>query len=170
MLGWIFKSHLFTHKRKEEDAPNRKEAAQIDAVDARTCPYLGVPMDAIVECRVVDVYDGDTITVILPFAGSFYKSKIRLLGVDTPEIKTTNADEKAAALKARDWVRDQVLNRHAWLHCKGPDKYGRLLANVYPTAERTESVNDMLVRLNYGKRYDGGTKSKFVSSEAAANA
>jgi micrococcal nuclease len=165
MLSWIFTSHLFTRRRTAKEPTHAETKRTLDSVNVDTCPYLGVPMDAVIECKVISVYDGDTITVILPFERNFYKSKIRVLGVDTPEIKTTNPDEKAAAIAARDWLRDQVLNKHVWLHCKGPDKYGRLLANLYHTKDiqTTESINDMLIRLGYAQRYDGGTKTKFSS-------
>lgn len=167
MLSWIFTSHLFPRRPRAQKQHNEQTEATttLDSVNADTCPYLGVPMDAVIECKVISVYDGDTITVILPFERNFYKSKIRVLGVDTPEIKTTNPEEKAAAIAARDWLRDQVLNKHVWLHCKGPDKYGRLLANLYHTkdVQNTESINNMLIRLGYAQRYDGGTKTKFSS-------
>ena len=55
--------------------------------------------------RVIKVYDGDTITIAskLPFKESpLYRLSVRLNGIDTPEIKGKNEDEKTAAKITRD--------------------------------------------------------------------
>ena len=56
--------------------------------------------------RVIKVYDGDTITVASKVPNlknsQIFKFSVRLNGIDTPEIKGSNEDEKSIAIKARD--------------------------------------------------------------------
>jgi endonuclease YncB( thermonuclease family) len=114
------------------------------------CPKLF--NDVKVIGRVVDIYDGDTITVILKILDNYYRFTVRLNGIDTCEIKTRNAILKNKALQARNEVYHQItsnilsdekidrkhmrmiLNENVYmvnLHIYDTDKYGRLLADVY---------------------------------------
>lgn len=129
-------------------------------------------MDVMLECKVLSVYDGDTITVALPFCGKLFKTKCRLLGIDSPEIRTKDAIEKVAAVLARDWLRSRIGGRRVWLQCKGYDKYGRLLANVFEREQEAQthqgasgsgsgSINSLMVTHGHAVEYDGGTKKPF---------
>jgi micrococcal nuclease len=137
----------------------------LDSATKDNCAWFGVPMDEVLECKVVDVYDGDTITVVLPFCGRLFKSKCRLLGIDSPEIRTKDLIEKGAAQAARDWLRRQILDRRVYLRCKGYDKYGRLLADVYQQEGCfPPSLNTLMITNGYAVAYDGGTKKAFVAA------
>lgn len=151
----------------------------LDTVPLDECGPLCFPEAAIVECRVVDVYDGDTITVVFSFMGAgFFKERVRLVGIDTPEMKPTGAGrteedkaaEKRAAIAARDWLREQILEKRVWLVMWGREKYGRWLAEVYPHNSRdgarfiVNSYSKQLIQLGHAKAYDGKTKSAFVAS------
>ena len=60
------------------------------------------------------VYDGDTITIAakLPYKHSpIYRFSVRLNGIDTPEIKGKNEDEKKCAKMARDALKETILNK-----------------------------------------------------------
>lgn len=48
----------------------------------------------IFDAKVIKVYDGDTITVVFNYNNKYYKWNCRLNGIDTPEIKSNNEDEK----------------------------------------------------------------------------
>jgi len=78
------------------------------------------------------VYDGDTLTadVDLGFKMWAKKIKLRLLGVDTPEIRTKDPAEKEAAYKARDRVRELCMDKEVTMTSAGKGKYGRWLATV----------------------------------------
>jgi endonuclease YncB( thermonuclease family) len=59
--------------------------------------------------RLVDIYDGDTVRIILPlFESNYFKFDVRLNGIDTCEIKSHNPENKEKALKARSRVCDMV--------------------------------------------------------------
>ncbi len=113
--------------------------------------------------KCVDVYDGDTVTLILPVRDIFYKFKTRLSGIDTPEIRTKNLDEKKQGYISKKIVSDLILNKIVKVQCFGFDKYGRLLATIFINSIDT-SVNEYLILGGYAVKYDGGTKPKFKSS------
>jgi micrococcal nuclease len=83
--------------------------------------------------RVIAVYDGDTCTVALRFHWNspIVAIKVRLCGIDTPELRSKVPAEKHQALTCRSILRSIVLNQTVLLHCSTFDKYGRLLASLY---------------------------------------
>ena len=118
------------------------------------------------ECTVIDVYDGDTITIGTHMYNENYKFKVRIRGVDCPEIRYKKETDrfrnelrtknKQAAIIVRNKLRDLILNKEVKLTDVAYDKYGRLLANVKygPT-----SVADWLISNRYAVPYNGKTKS-----------
>lgn len=109
--------------------------------------------------KVVSVYDGDTIKVVFPVLRKLYKFNCRILGVDTPEIRTRDKKEKAFGLQVRDELRKKILNQVVTLKCGDFDKYGRLLIDIKLSEE--ETIRDWLINNNYAFAYDGGTKKKW---------
>ena len=122
-----------------------------------------IPSPYVYRAEVISVYDGDTITVMLDLGmGIVRKAKCRLLGVDTPEIRTKSAAEKEAGYTARDRVRELILNKTVVLHSVAkPDKYGRLLVKVW--AEDGSCVNELLIDEGLAIEYDGGKKISWAS-------
>ena len=114
------------------------------------------------QCKIIDVYDGDTITIIFPFNGGYYKDKCRLCGIDTPEVRTKNAEEKAAGIKVRDWLKEKILNKIMLIEFKGKDKYGRLMGVIYENINST-SINMQLVANGMAYKYEGDKKKQFGS-------
>ena len=124
----------------------------------------GTPPDAYVyRAHVTRVYDGDTLTATLDLGMNITrKCSCRLSGVDTPEIRTKVAGEKEAAYKARDRVRELVLDKWVTVHSiQKPDKYGRLLVRVW--TESGVCLNDLLLEEKLAVEYDGGTKISWAN-------
>lgn len=115
-------------------------------------PYLTLTGNVL--CKVVDVYDGDTVTVAFRLESTSYKLKVRLFGIDAPEIRTQDAVEKRDALISRDVLRNKVLNKLVWLECKGKEKYGRLLGVLYDENKK-ENINEYMVIKHHAVPYDG---------------
>ena len=78
------------------------------------------------KAKVVNVYDGDTIKVVILFHNKLTRFSLRMTGYDSPELRTKNQNEKAAAIKARDALSSKINNKIIDLHCGKFDKYGRL--------------------------------------------
>ena len=118
-----------------------------------------IPFIPPVTCgKVIKVYDGDTITIAakLPFEGCpLYRFSVRINGIDCPEMKTKNINEKACAKLAKSKVHDAVFNKIVELKNVTLEKYGRVLADVYIG---DTSIGDMLCQCNLAVKYDGGTK------------
>jgi len=101
--------------------------------------------------KCTDVYDGDSITVDidLGFNVILSKQKIRLLGIDTPELR---GDEREQGLVVRDYVRDLVLGKELILesHRDKSGKYGRWLGTLYVD---DVNINQLLLDENLAKPY-----------------
>jgi len=107
--------------------------------------------------RVVSVYDGDTITIAAKrhFLEKAHTFKVRIAGIDCPELRTKDEEEKKFALIAKQCVEEMILNKIIGLDIKGYDKYGRLLADVV-----CDKVNiaHMLLDTGLAITYNGKTK------------
>lgn len=102
--------------------------------------------------KCVDVYDGDTVTIVLPVDNQYYKFRVRLADIDTPEIRTRDLEEKKQGYIAKDVVVNLILNKIVTVKCGDFDKYGRLLATILVDGME-ESVNDHLVAGGYAEVY-----------------
>ena len=127
--------------------------------------------------RVVDIYDGDTITVVLNIFNKFFKFTTRLSGIDTCEMKSKENANKELAYKARNRLVQlitstipgieiprseirRILNNKVYLikiKCGQFDKYGRLLGEIYVKNESL-SLNQILINEKLAYSYDGKTK------------
>ncbi len=98
--------------------------------------------------KCIDVYDGDTITVIIDFGFKLTQEvKIRLARIDAPELRGST---KEAGKKSRDILREMILNESIVLSTqkKQKGKYGRIVAEVY---YQGSNLNNWLVRQEYAK-------------------
>ncbi len=110
------------------------------------------------QAKVVDVYDGDTCKVVFPVLRKLYKFNCRILGVDTPEIRTRNKEEKEYGLKVRDKLRERILDKVVWIECGDFDKYGRLLIDIKNPLLEGEKISEWLIKNKYAFAYNGGKK------------
>ena len=111
------------------------------------------------QCKVISVYDGDTITVAayLKKDPQCYKFKVRLNGIDSPEMRGSSDTEKKHAIQSRDALKERILDKIVELNIIGFEKYGRVLADVI---YKGENMNDWMVKKGYAITYDGGTKKR----------
>ena len=111
--------------------------------------------------RVISVYDGDTFRVDIDELSDIVGKNIaiRILGIDTPEIRGQCEKEKQLAIKARDFTH-YYLNNASSIRLSNlkRDKYFRLLADVYIDGE---SLAAALLVNNLAVRYSGNKKSNW---------
>lgn len=110
--------------------------------------------------RCVKVYDGDTfhIGTIMPPPYGATRFCCRLLGVDTPELRSRDNAEKALAREARDIVKSEILHKVVSIRVSGHDKYGRLLVRIH--TENVADLSQKLIDEKVAVSYDGGKKAK----------
>ena len=107
--------------------------------------------------HVNEVYDGDTFFVDIPDVPDVFGKRIgvRILGVDCPELRTKNKQEKKLAIQAKEYTTCQLLDVQVELRNVQRDKYFRLVADVYVC---DMNFAEELIEAGLAKRYDGGTK------------
>ena len=110
------------------------------------------------KATVTSVYDGDTMTVDIDLGFSIVlrNIKLRLLGINTPELRGGTKITKSYAREARDFVRQKCLGKEVLIQSNGKGKYGRWLATVWhKDNEKTseKSINDLLLENNLAEPY-----------------
>ena len=114
------------------------------------------------------VLDGDTIDVTIDLGFDLYKKeRVRVAGVDTPEKRTRNKEEKLLGIDATNWLKEKLDSTIAGddeLTIRtelvgGVGKYGRLLGWLY-IGDSVLSLNEQMITEGYAWEYDGGTKQK----------
>ena len=138
----------------------------------------------IFQSKIVDIYDGDTCSIVIKLDGKYLKFKLRCLGYDSPEIKPPlNTEDRIQlidlAIKSRNYFISRVTNcdidllKHyskkeikelimnntklVTLKTHGWDKYGRLLGEIFIDGI---NINNEMVEKKYAYKYDGCTKEK----------
>ena len=118
--------------------------------------------------KIDKVLDGDTIDVTIDLGFDLYKKeRVRIAGVDTPEKRTRNLEEKALGIDATNWLKEKLDTTIAGddeLTIRtelvgGVGKYGRLLGWLY-IGDSVLSLNEQMITEGYAWEYDGGTKQK----------
>lgn len=105
------------------------------------------------KAEVVSIYDGDTLLAeIEVWQNMFIKTRIRLMGIDTPEIKGECEVEIKNALKARNRLRELAKKQVEIVPVK-EDKYGRVLAYAYD--DKNRNLNDLLLNEGLARKYIG---------------
>ncbi len=131
--------------------------------------------------RVVNIYDGDTCTLIVKVFDNYYKFNCRLSDIDTCEIKSFNPINKKLGLDAKykliELITNNKLNTYTnkevgifldkkvylvKIKCNKFDKYGRLLVHIYKYNTKKldviNSFNHILIKQNLAYPYLGKTK------------
>jgi len=111
-------------------------------------------------CKVERVVDGDTIDVILDLGFDIlYKSRVRLYGIDTPESRTRNLDEKARGKMASAFLKEAIDNgTKVVIQTKLKDsrgKFGRVLGDVVVDGI---NINQSMIDNYHAAAYFGQSK------------
>ena len=110
------------------------------------------------KCEVKRVVDGDTVDVIIDLGFSIlYSTRVRLYGIDTPESRTRNKDEKVRGFLSKDYLKDWLdqggVIIRTYRDKKG--KFGRVLGEMVVGGR---NINLLMVEENYAVKYEGQSK------------
>ena len=117
--------------------------------------------------KINRVVDGDTIDVTIDLGFDLYKKeRVRVAGVDTPEKRTRDKEEKALGIDATNWLKEKLTetikgDEELLIRTElkgGVGKYGRLLGWLY-VGDSDVSLNEQMITEGYAHAYDGGTKN-----------
>jgi len=117
-------------------------------------------------CELVRVVDGDTILVDckLGFDVEIRNMRLRFAGINTPESRTRNLEEKALGLAAKARL-VEILESADSIEFEsfGKGKFGRVLATPYVVNnDKRSDVCQMLVREGHARLYDGGKREPWT--------
>jgi len=123
-------------------------------------------------CKILRVVDGDTVDVDidLGFGVWMHKERVRVIGIDTPESRTRDKEEKVFGLAAKDRVKEllpigsmQVLKTE--IDKSGEDKkgkFGRILGDFkiyFPAYDRWSTLTESLIKEGHAVPYHGQSKA-----------
>lgn len=112
------------------------------------------------EAKVVRVVDGDTIDALIDLGFSTHKKiRIRMVGINTPESRTRDLEEKKLGLAAKARLKEilKETNNEFILVSYGVGKFGRCLGELFQTAD-SDSINNQLISEGHAKKYYGGKR------------
>ena len=112
----------------------------------------------IYNAKCIKVVDGDTIDAQIDLGFDTHKViRIRLVGINAPESRTRDLEEKTRGLAAKQFVIDILKKHHNnfILHSQGVGKYGRCLGEIFLGDVK---LNDLLITEGHATAYNGGKR------------
>jgi len=114
------------------------------------------------DCEVTYVVDGDTcdVSIDLGFKIS-HKARVRLYGINAPESRTRDKEEKYKGLQAKARFKELIRERETRLISHDKGKYGRVLGEILIKSthnDKWDSVNKILVHEGHAVEYYGGKR------------
>ena len=112
----------------------------------------------IYKAECLRVVDGDTMDARVDLGFDTYKKiRIRLVGINTPESRTRDLEEKKRGLAAKQFVVDSLAKHKNKfiLHSHGVGKYGRCLGEIFL---KDTKLNDLLITEGHAVAYFGGKR------------
>ena len=112
---------------------------------------------------ITRVVDGDTCDVTLHLGFDIlYKGRVRLTGIDTPESRTRDLEEKKYGLAAKEFLKKWTGAGHLVLRTfkDGKGKYGRILGQIW--YEDTHNINQLLIDNHHAVAYHGQSKEEIA--------
>lgn len=138
----------------------------LERIDPKTVSKVPF-QDKIIFARIEEIYDGDTVKIIVLMGDVPVRFSLRIIGIDTPEIKHADGrlpEERNAAIKVRDYIRSLFPKNIAKICIRDWDKYGgRVLGDLF--LETGESVAEILIHQGWARQYHGEKKKSWTLEE-----
>ena len=109
-------------------------------------------------CEVKRVVDGDTVDVVIDLGFDIaYSSRVRLFGIDTPESRTRDKDEKARGLISRDFLKSYLDKGGVVIRTRKDKKgkFGRVLGEM---VVEDININELMIKEHHAVKYHGQSK------------
>ena len=118
-------------------------------------------------CKIQRVVDGDTVDVSVDLGFDiWHNARVRMMGIDTPESRTRNLEEKALGLASKARLKELLKGKKVKIVCskEGKGKFGRILADVHTIDKEGNdiNVNNRLIEEGHARPYYGGKKIPWV--------
>jgi len=119
------------------------------------------------KCKVQRVVDGDTIDVNIDLGFDIsHSARVRMMGIDTPESRTRNLEEKALGLASKARLKELLKGNKITIETtkEGKGKFGRILATVWAIDKEGSRINcnTQLIEEGHARPYFGGSKVPWV--------
>ena len=117
------------------------------------------------KCKVKRVVDGDTMDVILDLGFDVHHAvRVRMAGIDTPESRTRDKDEKARGKPSKAFLKESIKGKKIVLKTKIKDskgKFGRVIAEVWAEFEKgsLRNINELMIKECYAVKYNAENKA-----------
>lgn len=103
--------------------------------------------------EIVRIVDGDTIDLVIDVGFYIYlQQRIRLKGINAPETRTLDLQEKDKGLKAKEWLERELKDKEITIKTTKEDKYGRMLGELY-TKDDCFSINERMLQEGFAVKY-----------------
>ena len=128
------------------------------------------------KCKVKRVVDGDTMDVILDLGFDVHHAvRVRMAGIDTPESRTRDKDEKARGKLSKAFLKESIKGKKIVLKTKIKDskgKFGRVIAEVWAEFEKgsLRNVNELMIKECYAVKYNAENKALVKEAHLANRA
>ena len=120
-------------------------------------------------CKIIRVVDGDTVDVDidLGFGVWLHKERVRIYGIDTPESRTRDLEEKRYGLAAKEFVKEfvrdkggsNIVLRTRKYDAKG--KFGRILGDIIVDKK---SLSETMIKAHHAVPYHGQSKEEIAEA------
>ncbi len=121
-------------------------------------PFFWVVVMYEYNCEVTRVVDGDTVDVIIDLGFDIsYSSRVRLYGIDTPESRTRDKDEKARGLISKDFLKSYLDKGGVVIRTRKDKKgkFGRILGEMIVD---DTNINELMIEEHHAVKYHGQSK------------
>jgi micrococcal nuclease len=109
-------------------------------------------------CKVKRVVDGDTVDVVIDLGFDIhYSSRVRLYGIDTPESRTRDKDEKARGFISKDFLKSWLGKGGVVIRTRKDKKgkFGRVLGEMVVD---NININELMIEEHHAVKYHGQSK------------
>lgn len=112
-------------------------------------------------CKILYIHDGDTVTVAVKHRLKVWKINVRMFGINSPELRPVEGTPNRSqivlkAARAREALREKILNKNVMIEFHQQDRHGRWLGTIYTTTtfnKKKENINDFMTTNSYAVRY-----------------